>query len=39
MVFAVEAWTIPSPDDKEPCLREMVDSEEFADEAEARRLA
>jgi hypothetical protein len=39
MTIEVQAWTFPTEGDEEPCVEEMVESEEFTDEDEARRCA
>lgn len=39
MVFAVEAWSLPTSDDEEPCEEEMIESREFESEGDAMRWA
>ncbi len=35
MKFFIEVWTVPTPDDEEPCELDMIEGKEFTDSTEA----
>jgi hypothetical protein len=39
LLWALEAWTVPTDGDEEPCEQRMVSSEEFSDREDAERWA